>query len=60
MTFKERLDESFEEMMSYRKSVGYATATYQSLVPPFIAHCTNGHQDAANITPDMVDEWLAL
>lgn len=59
MDFKERLHDAFEEMMSYRRSVGYATATYQSSVPPFIDHCTNGHPDAVYITRDMVDEWLA-
>ena len=46
--------------MSYRKSVGYATATYRSSVPPFIDHCTNEHPDAACITRDMVDGWLAF
>ena len=60
MTFMKRLHDAFEEMMSYRKSVGYATATYRSSVPPFIDHCANGHLDAAYITPDMVDEWLAF
>lgn len=60
MTFKERLHDAFEERMSYRKSVGYATATYRSSVPPFIDHCTNGHPDAVYITQDMVDEWLAF
>lgn len=60
MTFKERLGDAFEEMMSYRKSVGYATATYLSSVPPFIAHCANRYPDAAYITSDMVDEWLAF
>jgi len=28
MTFKGRLGEAFEDMMKYRKSVGYATAAY--------------------------------
>lgn len=60
MTFKERLHDAFEEMMLYRKSVGYATATYRGSVPPFIDHCTNGHPDAVYITRDMVDEWLAF
>ena len=36
MTFGTRLNDAFEEMMKYRQSVGYATATYRSSVPPFI------------------------
>ena len=60
MTFKGRLNDAFEKMMSYRQSVGYATATYRSSVPPFINHCTEKHPDATYITSDMVDEWLAF
>lgn len=60
MTFKEHLDNAFEEMMLYRKSAGYATAIYRSSVPPFIDHCTDRHPDATYITPNMVDEWLAF
>ena len=39
MTFDHRLNDAFEEMMKYRQSVGYATATYRSSVPPFINFC---------------------
>ncbi len=41
MTFKGRLDEAFGEMMEYRRSIGYATATYRSPVPPFIRTILN-------------------
>ncbi len=60
MTLKERLDGAFEEMMSYRRSVGYATDTYRSSVPPFINYCAGKHPASERITSDMVDEWLAF
>lgn len=60
MTIKDRLNNAFEEMMAYRQSVGYATATYKSSVPPFIKYCTEKHPDSDFITSDMVDEWLAF
>lgn len=60
MTFQSRLNDAFEEMVSYRKAVGYATATYRSSVPPFINYCTEKYPDAETITSDMVDEWLTL
>ena len=36
MTLDKKLNDAFEEMMKYRQSIGYATATYRSSVPPFI------------------------
>lgn len=60
MTFKERLNKAFGEMMEYRRSVGYATATYRSSVPPFINFCTGNYPESDAITPEMVDEWLAF
>ena len=55
-----RLNDAFEEMMSYRSAVGYATATYRSSVLPFISHCIRNYPDADLITRDMVDEWLGF
>ncbi len=60
MTFKGRLNEAFEEMMKYRKSVGYATVTYRSSVPPFINFCIENYPESDYITSEMVDEWLAF
>jgi integrase len=59
MTFKDGLWEAFEQMMSYRKATGYATATYRCSVPPFINYCASYYADATVITQDMVDGWLA-
>ena len=39
MTLDKKLNDAFEEMMKYRQSIGYATATYRSSVPPFINFC---------------------
>ena len=58
MTFSERLTESFDQMMDYRRAVGYATATYKSSVPPFINFCCEKYPDAESITSEMVDGWL--
>lgn len=39
MNIDEKLNGAFEEMMGYRQSIGYATTTYRSSVPPFISFC---------------------
>jgi len=54
MTLDEKLNNAFEEMMDYRQSVGYATATYRSSVPPFINFCIENHPEALRITREMV------
>ena len=59
MTFGTRLNDAFEEMMKYRQSVGYATATYRSSVPPFINFCVKKHPMSNRISQEMIDEWLA-
>ena len=59
MTLDKKLNDAFEEMMKYRQSIGYATATYRSSVPPFINFCVKNHPLSARITQEMVDEWLA-
>ena len=58
MNLEKKLNDAFEEMMSYRQSIGYATATYRSSVPPFISFCVENHPDALCITREMVNEWL--
>lgn len=60
MTLESRLNKAFDEMMRYRESVGYATVTYKSSVPPFINFCINNHPESDYITSVMVDEWLAF
>ena len=60
MTLEKRLNDAFEEMMSYRASVGYATATYRSSVPPFINFCVENYSNSELITPEMIDKWLAF
>lgn len=60
MTISERLNNAFEEMMDYRRSIGYATATYRSSVPPFIKFCSERYGCAEYITSEMVDEWLSF
>lgn len=59
MMFGDRLNNAFEEMMKYRQSVGYATATYRSSVLPFINFCIKNYSDSDRITSGMVDGWLA-
>lgn len=60
MLMKDRLNEAFDEMMSYREAVGYATATYRCSVPPFINYCIENYPDSEYITSDMIDGWLAF
>ena len=60
MTFKERLENAFEQMMGFRKAIGYATATYRSSVPPFIRYCIEHYPDSSVITAEMVDGWLSF
>lgn len=59
MTFRERLESSFGQMIDYRTAVGYATATYKSSVLPFIAFCAEKYPTSTFITQGMLDEWLA-
>lgn len=56
---RKSLLEVFEQMMSYRESAGYATATYWSSVPLFIDYCAENRRGSTVITQQMVDGWLA-
>lgn len=58
MTFLDALEGNFKKMLEYRAAAGYATATYVSMVTPFINFCGNAYPDAAAITREMVDRWL--
>ena len=58
MAFRDVTMEYFHQMLDYRKSVGFATATYECSVPPFIEYSAENHPDAQFITKNMVDEWL--
>ena len=60
MTLDKKLNDAFEEMMKYRQSIGYATATYRSSVPPFINFCVKNHPLSARITQEMVDSFIIL
>ncbi len=48
----------FKQMLEYRESAGFATATYKSSIPPFISYSATNYPDALHITKHMVDEWL--
>ena len=58
MAFRDVTMEYFHQMLDYRKSVGFATATYECSIPPFIEYSAENHPDAQFITKNMVDEWL--
>lgn len=60
MALRDSLDDSFEQMMAYRKAVGYATDTYRSTIPPFLNYCAEHHPDADVLTQGMLDEWLSF
>ncbi len=60
MMLKERLNTAFEKMIAYRSSIGYATATYRSSIPPFVNYCVEKYEDADFITAGMVDDWLSF
>ena len=57
MNDKIRLADAFEQMLSYRKAVGYATATYRSSIPPFISFCAEKYPDAhvVNVYSDSIE-----
>lgn len=59
MNLQKQLKSSFDEMIAYRESVGYATDTYCSSIPPFLAYCTEHYPEEKIITQEMVDSWLS-
>ena len=59
MSFLEELRNDFQTMLDTRSSVGYATATDKSTLPPFIDFCGMNYPEAESITKEMVDGWLA-
>lgn len=58
MSFADELNQDFESYMTYRESVGFATATYRSSVPPFIHFCAEKYPEGTVITKEMLDAWL--
>ena len=58
MNFFEELTNDFRTMLDIRRSLGYATATDESTLPPFIDYCGKNYPDAESITKGMVDGWL--
>lgn len=58
MSFCDELMQDFRKMLDFRKSVGYATATYISSVTPFIEYCGTHYPEADCLTKEMVDGWL--
>ena len=58
MNFFEELTNDFHTMLDIRRSLGYATATDESTLPPFIDYCGKNYPDAESITKGMVDGWL--
>jgi len=58
MSFLEELTYDFHTMLEVRSSLGYATATDESTMPPFIDYCSMNYPDAKFITKEMVDGWL--
>ena len=59
MSFLESLTKDFHTMLDTRSSLGYATATDKSTLPPFINYCGNVYPEADSITKEMVDGWLS-
>jgi len=58
MSFLEGLTNDFRTMLDIRSSLGYASATDESTLPPFIDYCGKNYPDAESITKRMVDGWL--
>jgi len=58
MSFLNELTNDFRTMLNTRSSLGYATTTDESTLPPFIDYCGNNYPDAVSITKEMVDGWL--
>jgi len=58
MSFLDNITNDFTLMLDTRGSLGYATATDKSSLPPFINYCGKNYPDAESITKEMVDGWL--
>jgi len=58
MSFLDEITSDFHKMLDIRSSLGYATATDKSSLPPFIDFCGQNYPDAEFITKEMVDKWL--
>lgn len=58
MNFLDELKSDFQKMIDYRKAVGYATATYKSMMMPFIVFCGTNYPDETSINKVIIDKWL--
>lgn len=58
MSFEEILTNDFEQMMSYRKAMGFGPESYGRTLAPFLRYCALQYPDGTCITQDMVDSWL--
>jgi len=58
VSFLEALTNDFLAMLDVRSSIGHATATDKSTLPPFINFCGTNYPNAESITKDMIDGWL--
>jgi integrase len=59
MSFFEELTKDFHMMLDVRSSLGYATATDRSTLPPFIDYCGRYYPDEKTLTKKMLDGWLS-
>lgn len=60
MSLCDELMADFHKMLDFRKSIGFATATYVSAVTPFVRYCEDNYPDAGHVTREMVDGWLGF
>jgi integrase len=58
MSFTEKLNNHYDDMLKLRESLGYSVGKNPQKVREFIAFCGNNHPDEESITREMVDFWL--
>ena len=58
--FAGELRGTLDRMLEWRSAVGYAESTYRCTLGPFLERCGERWPGAGALTPDMVDDWLAL
>ena len=58
MSFLERLNAHYDDMLRLRVSLGYAVGKNPEQVREFIVFCGNGFPDSMGITKEMLDSWL--
>lgn len=58
MNFEEILFNGLDQMISYRKAMGFAYESYIRTLAPFLRYCAKHYPDAAGISQEMIDRWL--